>query len=317
MGTQKKISSGFFIGDDNKISIIITEKTFHILRSDSAAFNLKCSDNKNRITATFINKVISGYDIDPSCIERVDRKDNDMHESFAFKPDSKAKDRLDNDIPQAVVEKIGTSGKYVSALLEKYASLDFVERERIFFSDMVRKIMEAKATGKGIRFNSKGKQEMIIPYDVLRDEWSTHNYLIGIRADNGSIASYRIQFISDLKSYTVRDRDPGVLPNEEKQIWEKIRKCGIMYLFATPKEIKVRLTPKGKQLYDNITVRRPEITNVSEDNENIYTFFCTEKQAEDYFRRLSIEAEIISPQTLRNKMFREAKKLCEIYNSNT
>ncbi len=62
------------------------------------------------------------------------------------------------------------------------------------------------------------------------------------------------------------------------------------------KEIKVRLTPKGKEHYDLILTNKPKMKEYDGD---IYTFYCSDENAKIYFPHFYDEAEILEPLELR------------------
>lgn len=72
------------------------------------------------------------------------------------------------------------------------------------------------------------------------------------------------------------------------------------YLIGKPEQIKVKLTKKGQQSYQARLYSRPEkIEALSSDD--IYVFDCTQQQIFNYFFPFGPDAEIISPDYLRNR----------------
>lgn len=72
------------------------------------------------------------------------------------------------------------------------------------------------------------------------------------------------------------------------------------YFVGKPEQIKVKLTPKGKLSYQSRLYSRPEkIELLSTDD--IYVFDCTQQQIFNYFFPFGPDAEIISPDYLRNR----------------
>ena len=67
-------------------------------------------------------------------------------------------------------------------------------------------------------------------------------------------------------------------------------------MYSTDREpIKVRLTNKGKALFDKIYPYRPTPKSVDGD---VYTFDCSANQALYYFERFGDSALILSPKKL-------------------
>lgn len=72
------------------------------------------------------------------------------------------------------------------------------------------------------------------------------------------------------------------------------------YLIGKPEQISVRLTKKGKISYQSRLYSRPEkIESLSSDD--IYVFDCTQQQIFNCFFPFGADAEIISPEYLRNR----------------
>lgn len=76
------------------------------------------------------------------------------------------------------------------------------------------------------------------------------------------------------------------------------------------KEIKVKLTPKGKEHYDLILTNRPKI---KEYNDDIYTFYCSDENAKIYFAHFYDNAEILEPLELRDWFKIKFKNMYELY----
>ncbi len=80
----------------------------------------------------------------------------------------------------------------------------------------------------------------------------------------------------------------------------QISKYSPAYLVGQLELIKVKLTKKGKQSYQSRLYSRPEkIESLSSDD--VYVFDCTQQQVFNYFFSFGADAEIISPEYLRNR----------------
>lgn len=307
-------NKGFYIPAESKIYIKISSNTFHILRNDSECFIEPIRpSNTQRISATVINRIIHGYDVDAKTVEQICTEKNDEC-TFYIKLDKSSTEIMKTVDGETASRYEGFASRYISALMEKYASLPYVEREKVFFSDYIKKVYAAKEAGELLLISYKGRSVRVIPYCVRMDEWSSYNYLIGYDADNtDKLVNFRIAYISSLNSRKNSKEGYYITPEMENNILQKIDECGIQFITGKPIEIKVRLTSYGKSLYDHIVFMRPAIYKMPEPNDNEYTFFCTELQAENYFRRLYYHAEITSPKSLRKIFQKEARKLYTIY----
>ena len=77
-------------------------------------------------------------------------------------------------------------------------------------------------------------------------------------------------------------------------------------------QIKVKLTPKGKQKYIEQVHMRPS-GKLEHNSEDEYIFTCPERQAEYYFWKFGKDAEIISPPALREKFTLSYKEALALY----
>lgn len=205
-------------------------------------------------------------------------------------------------------------GLYIKCILEEYSTLPFIEREKIYFSDMYNTAFDAIQTNTLLKVRTKGdKLFHIYPYSMETDSLSSRLYLTGFSkgiAETGSSktpASFRIP---RLKSIT-RLRQNGRLTNEEKtEIKEAIKNKSVQFLLSNEEEIHVRLTKRGIQKYNNQLYLRPA-KNKELSSEYVYVFNCTEQQAEYYFFKFGEDAEILKPETLRKRfidMYQQAWK---------
>ena len=311
-------NNGFLIYAESKISIKISGKAFHTLKSDFYSFNIATTKpvKAEKLPAKQINKIIKGFDIDMSTISKIKYDRSEYAKTFPIKLDKLSVRILETISPKVAKSFDGDPSLFVSALLEKYATFSYVERERIYYNDFIKEVLHAKASGEIVDLTYHGQNYSILPYDVRTDEWSSYNYLLGVEAENTkTMRCFRISFIDSVNIRSLRNDLRYIDPEQEDKIVRHINECGVMFFFSKPKTIKVKLTPEGKKLYDSIIFMRPPIHEGPKDDDDIYTFYCSEEQAMIYFRRLSKDAIIVSPASLRKKMAEEARKVWENYNN--
>ncbi len=285
--------------------INISNKTFYILKCDEKCFasiSLRKSGNNNKVSDTLINAIICNMDL--SNIPEEDTATNQTCYSnikFQTKQNKAANAKL-------TAYKIRYRGRYISKLLEIYASRAYYERELIYYSECIKKIKNAIEHKKTIRIISKDHMRYILPYAIRTDEWSSYNYLIGTEfyPDKGNTSkaiSMRIAFISDCYDAPQKEE---YKPLDEEIIESKIATSGIQFLANPTEEIKIRMTDKGKNMYDHMIFLRPSIIQTpSSKASDIYTFNCTIEQARVYFFKFGSEVEIISPESLRKEFIAE------------
>lgn len=196
---------------------------------------------------------------------------------------------------------------YVRAVLEEYCSLPFIERERIYRKDIYEKIERACAEKRilKVKVNYTGSDQLfyVYPYKIVPDPSHTQSYLTcySRRAENSEkdriIASFSMARINDP---TVLMKTFRLSQKEKDDIDRQISKCSPAYLVGTPDLITIRLTEKGKQIYHSRIYARPE--RVEADlPEDVYLFNCTHQQIFNFFFSFGPEAEILSPENLRER----------------
>ena len=201
----------------------------------------------------------------------------------------------------------GRPGLYIRSIIEEYCSLPFIKRERIYRKDIYETIEKACAEKKilKIKANYYGKNQLfyVYPYKVIPDPFHTQAYLVcySRKAEDEEkdkiVASFSMARIS---SPTMLTKTFHLNKQEINNIETQIANYSPAYLIGRPEQISVRLTKKGKQSYRSRLYSRPEkIDSLSTDD--VYVFDCTQQQIFNYFFSFGADAEIISPEYLRNR----------------
>ena len=208
-------------------------------------------------------------------------------------------------------------GKYIKCVIEEYARLPYVERERIYYSPVIKTIEEAIKEGcqLAVVTNSE-KAYSVYPHGILCDPLSTANYLVGHCQRHGNDCdekrpcSFRISAIKSIKAE--KSKNAFIKDSERKRLTELIASRGVQFLVGRDAEVVVKLSESGINKYQRQVHLRPAL--IEKKDENIYVFQCTTAQAEFYFFKFGPDAEIISPPQLRRRMARMYEKASEIYN---
>lgn len=195
-------------------------------------------------------------------------------------------------------------GKYIKCVLEEYARLPYVEREKIFFSPLIAEIRAAIRDENQLRVvTGRDAIYSVYPYEILSDPLSTTNYLVGYCTRYGNSedekrpCSFRISALKSIR----REKSKSAFLKESlwKQLSQTITSCGVQFMVGNEAEIHVKLTKAGVTKYRRQTHLRPPL--VREQDDGVYVFQCTTAQAEFYFFKFGKDAEIIHPAELRNK----------------
>lgn len=194
-------------------------------------------------------------------------------------------------------------GTYIKNVLEEYARLPYVEREKIYFSPFVSEIQNAIQEERQLRIvTDKNAIYSVYPFKILSDPLSTVNYLVGYctrynySEDEKRPCSFKI---SALKSVKIEKSKSAFLKNSRwKQLAQMISSRGVQFMVGNEAEIHVKLTEDGVNKYRRQTHLRPPFITVKD---NIYIFYCTTAQAEFYFFKFGKDAEILLPLDLRER----------------
>lgn len=210
-------------------------------------------------------------------------------------------------------------GLYIRSIIEEYCSLPFIKREHIFRKDIYDTIERACQERKilKIKANYYGKEQLfyVYPYKIVPDPFHTQSYLVcySRKAEDDEsdkiIASFSMARINTPAMLT---KTFHLNKQEITNIESQLSNYSPAYLIGKPEQIKVKLTKKGKQSYQSRLYSRPEkIASLSSDD--VYVFDCTQQQIFNYFFPFGPDAEIISPEYLRNRFKNSFSKALEKY----
>lgn len=201
-------------------------------------------------------------------------------------------------------------GKFIKAVLEEYAACPYYKREEIFYEHIRAEIFRREKPNllPLVTFlHQNGQMKCLYPYQLLRDEWSMHNYLIGLD-EKGKVCNYRISNLKEIRS--VDERAGRVFTKEElAAIKTAISQKGVMFVAEKLASVRLVLTEAGMRLYNGTTFMRPKYKRIErrDDGRYILEFECTPRQIEYYFFKFGESVELLQPSYLRAK-FREKYK---------
>ncbi|MBR3919844.1 MAG: WYL domain-containing protein [Clostridia bacterium] len=245
--------------------------------------------------------------------------------SFTFNVDKDNIEHLVSD--EAQREKLfynDSIGDYIKTVLEEYADRSFVERERIFYKDVLEKIHTGLNTKKVLKLylhsttsiNGELKRTIVYmkPYGVYQDSELLYNYLVGmINNDHGSAWSVGSIRLSSIQRCECLSDDAIIHKKDAAQINLGLKIRGIQYL-SDKREIQkivIQLDPEGEKMYQKMLHLRPMYIN-KRDNA-IYEFECTSTQAEFYFFKFGHHVKILEPANLASKFARKYRSAARQY----
>ncbi len=213
-------------------------------------------------------------------------------------------------------------GIYLKAVFETYCRLPYIEREKIFFSDLFETIRNALNLHLPMQIRTTGgKTFSFLPFGTGTDANSNYHYLIGLSRPISSsgtdiqepgeyhCASFRISRIESIRNEY--GKKAKLTPHQRSFIEKEIAEKGIPFLLNDTAEIRVRLSEEGVKKYNTLLHLRPKYTSRTDDN--IYTFHITPMQAEFYFFKFGSDAKILQPTGLRETFRRGYEKAFHRY----
>lgn len=211
------------------------------------------------------------------------------------------------------------AGSYIKCLMEEYAALPFIKRERIFRKEVYETVEYACRMNYLLQVRTwvYGERQtfLVYPYKIIPDPLCTQEYLACFTrtADqspkekkDASFSMARLEKPVVLKQHAFLSRE------EINRIEDDLARLSVAYLLGEPEEIRVRLTERGKKSYQTRLYSRPD-KDEARSTEQEYVFSCSEHQAYNYFFSFGQEVEILSPPSLRARMEQDYQNALQQY----
>ncbi len=313
---------------EEKIKVTLDSNTYNILLKDCENFLFyKGENNLNR--NLFINTLINNYyeefsalddkfrldvfsviknisdeekeEVYHKLVKVIDKKNSSVDQSnksvsFLFKP-TKISSKAINFILNSFVKNESISS-YFRRLFTSYSSKVQSEREKIIFKQNY--ALLCKSIDRNVKvylsLTSGAAINEASLYTISSSKDELFNYGLFV-AENGILHTVRLAKIKDVILLTNKRK---ILPHQE-EIFNKQIKYGIQYSIKPyeNEEIKVQLTPIGKEMFKRIYLYRPQCSKIEGD---IYYFSCSYAQVEQYFRRFGEHAIVLSPNKIINSL---------------
>lgn len=216
----------------------------------------------------------------------------------------------------------GRAGLYLRAVLEEYCRLEYSQRERVYFP--LPSVWYGK-TVLEIR-SVYGHTDLVYLYDVQAQALAPYNYLLGAcfrHTEQGDCWQPYLLRLSAVQECREVPLPQNVVPpgeNLRRQCFAQAKERGLSYLYYPCQEVRVRLTkPEGIRLYRRILWYRPMMRTVEseDDTSMICRFYCPPLQARAYFMRFGAQAQVLSPDELRQDLALFFTDAAAQYNTHT
>lgn len=326
------------MSDLEKINIYVPRETEALLSSDNEMFEVFKRGGKSVNRNLFLSMLVIGY-YDAYIQERRNKHARIMSELDAVDLDVAQKTMLASRILEDVFlparsKRLGKNARHLSLkptektehLLSKirydnqeadslsmflcrmfmsYCEKPFSQRERIIFRQSHDTLTEACKRRQPICFSIAGNDYIheVIPYAIATGQEEMFNYLLCQEENPKTRMQEACVFrLNRIRGINISDKT-GSLQDDVQAKLERMKRIGPQYAINDDDEVCVKLTMKGKDLYKRIYFGRP----LFEREENaadgyLQYYMCSHNQLELYFRRFGPEAEILYPQTLRDKI---------------
>lgn len=335
----------------DKINIYVPREVGELLDNDNEMFEVFKADGKTVNRNQFLTQLVTGYYdtyarelqgknaaildalspfltdraacdqiassiLDQISLPRTSKRVGRNAKHLALKPTQKTENLIRR--IRREIESADYVSRYLVRMLVSYSEKPFSQRERIVFKDNYDMLVSCCKKAQPVYFSMAGKPEIVhdvIPYMVVTGPEEMYNYLLCQEEDGlthqPEVRVYRLNRIRGLN----RSAKAAVLQDSVKQRLEVMRKQGPQYAINDDTEVCVRLTSKGRGMYNKIYFGRPAYMREENKSDGCYRYYqCSHNQLELYFRRFGAEAEIISPESLRDRIAEFYRLASQTYN---
>lgn len=214
-----------------------------------------------------------------------------------------SEDAVDAILDAKAESKYYTVAQYFKAVIEDYCRQSISERETVYFADLFSTIRDAIDNHQQLELCNRNRvRYQVHPYRIIADPQSTYHYLVCYARSKNQQISKKAPYcfrINQLSSVRNSGTAAFLSEKDKKDLDAAVRTQGVQFLVGQCKTVKVQLTQKGVQKLKRYATLRP--LQVGDPEGDIYTFYCTELQAEYYFLKLGDDAKILEPAKLRRR----------------
>lgn len=296
------IFSNFYESANSSIANI-KEKKYHDMRE--ALININIDDSeKNKIISLICsdeyNKIktkIEGY----KQLKGINKLYHINNDNIKYLSSEECKEDI---------EYPNKPGAYIRAVIEEYCELPFIKRERIIKKQLYTVVKNACLSKQVLKiyanYQNKSQLFYVYPYKIVPDSTNTQDYLVCYSRKAEDNERDKIMASFSMAKLNMPTRLSNTFSFTKQQITDienALITHSAAYFVGKTEQIKVRLTDSGKQLFKTKLISRPQKikTETTYEKDDTYVFNCTQQQIFNYFFSFGGNAEIISPQELRNR----------------
>lgn len=304
----------------DKINIFVPAQVKEQIEADNSLFGILKKDGHTINRNSFISMVLVGYYDSFVCEENEHAMSSAIGQpllssgikrlgkgavAIPYKPTKKTDDLITH--IKYELEDESHLPRYLARLLISYCEKPISERERIVFKDKYDLLIECCRMKQPVFFTTgsqKVSKHTVLPYDIVVGREELFNFLlcqeVNPKTTKLEAHAYRLNRLDTVS----RSNGAIELDNAIVSYLEKMKKYGAQYEINDDEQICVRVNETGWRLFNTgIYFGKPILEKYEREGEAYLLYFiCSKNQVELYFRRFGKDAEVIYPETLRQRM---------------
>ena len=224
----------------------------------------------------------------------------------------------------------GLIGEYMKAIFEEYCLKPAYIREQIFFKETYDEVEKAIYKEKKLKITQierttvKGDKKYnqkfyFTPYKIVQNKVNTYNYVVGysepiheeIKPDENGKTT-RTSTVGDKRIACIRlsridkvdimvSMGAHISKKKKKELDKALITKGADFMTGELQKIVIKFTEKGLESFRRQIYMRPQTYTVSEEDNHIYEFTCTDRQAYNYFWKFGWDAMVLEPEYLADR----------------
>lgn len=215
-----------------------------------------------------------------------------------------------------------SESEYLANIIYSYLKEPQYERERIIYKDIIKTINEAIQSNRSIRIKTKSSKENnennfiiqnVDPKEICTSKEGLYNYLLyQVYSEKNQKYYASTIHIYNILSVYVDKKQRIFYPDIEKQFL-KMKRNGVQFSINGNVVYKIKLTDKGKVLFNSRYLERPVPLSNSDIDNGIYYFDCSELQFKSYFAPFGKEVIFLEPKKIIHELVQEYKDIINSY----
>lgn len=273
-----------------KIRVTIPNYIVNIIEKDASDFGLNLNN--------FYNIIFYLYSKEEKNLNSIQKSKNNQIIQFNL-------NKRNEDLYMSTLRlyNVDVEAEFFKKIFYDYIDIPKYKREKLIFKDTVEELKKSIDKRKKVEIKFKEENRIIEPYFIKEAGGESRNYIHAFCEKNNEYRNFRLS-----KVKVIRVLSDSQQKHNEKYLTEI--KNNFDPFLSYGKEVKVKLTSKGKEHYDLIVTNRPRIIKQEGD---IYTFECTDEKARIYFPHFYDEAEVLEPKELREWFSEKNKSVYDLY----